>query len=150
MAAQIYGNSADSMLNNLISQRKKSGKGAKKRSQPNQAGKALAHQLSQMQQSPEPYDIQAQLLAQQAQYTKLLAQQQPGVTADQLAANQLLPGYGQVPEAAQGNRQGVQNEEAEGIIAEVSPEQEEGESQSQFNQLSQQQRQQLLMQMQQQ
>ena len=64
MAAQIYGNSADSMLNNLISQRKKSGKGAKKRSQPNQAGKALAHQLSQMQQSPEPYDIQAQLLAQ--------------------------------------------------------------------------------------
>ena len=49
MAAQIYGNSADSMLNNLISQRKKSGKGGKKRSQPNQAGKALAHQLSQMQ-----------------------------------------------------------------------------------------------------
>jgi hypothetical protein len=32
MAAQIYGNSADSMLNNLISQRKKSGKGGKKRS----------------------------------------------------------------------------------------------------------------------
>lgn len=64
MAAQIYGSSADSMLNNLISQRKKSGKGGKKRSQPNQAGKALAHQLNQMQQSSEPYDIQAQLLAQ--------------------------------------------------------------------------------------
>lgn len=73
MAVQIYGNSADSMLNNLISQRKKSGKGGKKRSQPNQAGKALAHQLSQMQQSQETYDIQAQLLAQQAQYNKLLA-----------------------------------------------------------------------------
>lgn len=137
MAAQIYGNSADSMLNNLISQRKKSGKGGKKRSQPNQAGKALAHQLSQMQQDSEPYDIQAQLLAQQAQYNKLLAQQQPGVTADQLAANQLHPGYGQAPDAAQGNRQGVQSEGTEGIIAEVPPEQEEGESQSQFNQLSQ-------------
>lgn len=44
----------------------------------------------------------------------------------------------------------MQSEAAEGIITEVSPEQEEGESQSQFNQLSQQQRQQLLMQMQQQ
>lgn len=43
----------------------------------------------------------------------------------------------------------MQSEGTEGIIAEVSPEQEEGESQSQFNQLSQQ-RQQLLMQMQQQ
>jgi hypothetical protein len=102
-----------------------------------------------MQQDSEPYDIQAQLLAQQAQYNKLLAQQQPGVTADQLAANQLHPGYGQTPDSAQGNRQGVQSEGTEGIIAEVSPEQEEGESQSQFNQLSQQ-RQQLLMQMQQQ
>jgi len=37
------------MLQNLISQRKKGGKAGKKRSQPNQAGKALAQQLSQMQ-----------------------------------------------------------------------------------------------------
>jgi hypothetical protein len=66
-----------------------------------------------------------------------LAQQQPGATADQLAANQLPPGYSQ----------GMQQEGPEGIITEVSPEQEEGESQSQFNQLSQQQKQQLIMQM---
>ena len=101
-----------------------------------------------MQQSQETYDIQAQLLAQQAQYNKLLAQQQPGATADQLAANQLA--FAQMPDGTQANRHGLAAETADGVITEVSPEQEEGESQSQFNQLSQQQRQQLLLQMQQQ
>lgn len=73
MALQIYGNSADSMLNNLVSQRKKSSKGGKKRSQPNQAGKALINQLNQLQPGQDTYDLQAQLIAQQEQYNKLLA-----------------------------------------------------------------------------
>ena len=50
----------------------------------------------------------------------------------------------------QGSRQGVRGDGAEGVITEASPDQEDGESQSQFNQMSQQHRQQLMMQVQQQ
>jgi len=44
----------------------------------------------------------------------------------------------------------VHGDDAEGVITEASPDQEDGESQSQFNQMSQQHRQQLMMQVQQQ
>ena len=50
----------------------------------------------------------------------------------------------------QESRQGVHGDDAEGVITEASPDQEDGESQSQFNQMSQQHRQQLMMQVQQQ
>jgi len=66
--AQIYGSSAGVMLQNLISQRKKSSasqakkRGQGKRSQPNQGGSINKSQK---------FNMQAQLQAQQAQYNIL-------------------------------------------------------------------------------
>ena len=132
-AAQIYGSAG--IVQSLTSQRKKNP------SQQKKSGKNKRAQPMQNGMKNIKYNMQAQLQAQQAQYNmmnqeqmqQLMLQQQyqMQMAEDQMYQNQQMQAMadGQTPQY-RGSEQ--QQKGDEGIIDEASPEQEDGESHSQF------------------